>query len=303
MRLNVKKIKLELFYLRKSFFNYKSGFKYVFNKYILAPKILKSNVVFEKPINYTNLSIHILTCRRDLIMTIWSLASFYSVSNVIGQLYIHNDGSLSQDEYDILKSFFPSSIIVDNISPENYSLLAKYPEIIKYRKNVSNFVLLKKLIDPYLVSDAQYRLVIDSDLVWFDNPSEVEEAISSNSDFSLVSKNIADCLVIFKDNSTLSEVQAKVNSGIVFYKKENFNLKKLAEYFLKFNVDIKKNHHFIEQAGYAYSLENIKLLSSTRYTAKDKYNNQVVVRHYTSPRRPLFFIEGLEVLKNKIKLF
>jgi len=116
-----------------------------------------------------------------------------------------------------------------------------------------------------------------------------------------MAKNIADCVVFFKDNSRLSENQAKMNSGIVFYKKENFNLNKLEKYFSKFDINQKEYHHFIEQAGFAYCLENTKLLSDSRYIAKGEYSKEVIVRHYTSPRRPLFFIEGITILKHKIK--
>ncbi|MFA6322569.1 MAG: hypothetical protein WCX71_03785 [Candidatus Buchananbacteria bacterium] len=298
--MNCKKIKLELFYIRKSIFEYHAVIKYLKNKYFLAPGIIKLNKILEKPINKSDYSIHILTCQRDLIATIWSLASFYSVSKVIGQLYIHNDGTLSQNNCNLLNIFFPSAIIVSNIDLKKSSFLAQYPEIVKFRKNYPRSILLLKLIDPYFISDATYHLVIDSDLVWFNRPKEIEESVTGHSEYSLMASNMTDCQIFFKDGSGLTGDKAKFNSGVVLYKKDNFNLRKLTDYSLKLDIENKKNLHFIEQAGYAYCLENLKLLSPNDYTIKKDYNNQTIVRHYTSPRRPLFYIEGLEILKNNL---
>ena len=102
--MNFKKIKLEFFYLYKSFFIYKKGFLYLKNKYIIAPKILKLNKVFEKPVNNDNLSIHVLTSHRDFLMLLWSLASFYQVASIVGPLFIHNDGSLTAKDKRIILS-------------------------------------------------------------------------------------------------------------------------------------------------------------------------------------------------------
>ena len=84
--MNLRTLKLELFYLRKSI-SYKKGFSYFYNKFILAPKILKTNKIFDKPVTHENLSIHVLTSRKDIIILIWSLASFYKAIKVIGKLY------------------------------------------------------------------------------------------------------------------------------------------------------------------------------------------------------------------------
>jgi hypothetical protein len=303
MKINSKKIKLEIFYFKKAMFEYRSGLKYLFNKYYFAPKIINSKKIFEKLINCVDLSVHILTCHRDMVMTIWSLASYYQNANLIGKLYIHNDGTLTNGDQSLLRSFFPSAIIVgtDEVN-QNLKKIESFAEIGSFIKKNRKFILLKKLIEPFLVSEAKYRLVIDSDLVWFRNPIEIEEILLTDSNQSLMASNIAECPVTFNDGSKLSDFQAMLNSGIVLYKINNFNLAKLAEYFSKFNMENESLSHFIEQAGYAYCLQNIKILPSDKYTAKSYYTDQVIMRHYTSPRRPLFFVEGIKILKARIKL-
>jgi len=301
--MNFKKLKLELFYIRKAFLKYKEGFKYLANKYFLAPKILKLNKILEKPINNDDLSIHVLTSYRDLIMLIWALGSFYQTAETIGQLFIHSDGSLTDSDKKIIKRFFPSAIVVEpkDFLAEKFFELEKYPALKKIRTGYPDFFLLKKLIDPYFVSEKKVHLIIDSDLLWFNQPTEIEEGIKEGKSLmiqGLVGEGEPN-YVYFKDGSKLDEKLANLNSGIVLYQKENFDLGKLTEYFEKFDLDNPKNKHFIEQAGYAYCLKELVGLPPSKYQIQDSVNKDTVIRHYTSPKRPLFYIEGLGFLKNK----
>ncbi|OGY50281.1 MAG: hypothetical protein A3J65_04600 [Candidatus Buchananbacteria bacterium RIFCSPHIGHO2_02_FULL_45_11b] len=307
--MNYQAIKLELFYLRKAFFQYHQGFEYLKSKYFLAPKILKFGGVLEKPVNQDDLSLHILSCHRDLVILIWSLFSFYQVSEFFGQLFIHNDGSLTNRDKAILKKFFPGAIIIEPAEALDCfdKKLADYPLIKKYRLEYPEFFLLKKLIDPYCVSQKPWRLIIDSDLLWFKNPDFIgREILGQNAPNSYMIKgedfSRHPNYVYFKDGSKLEDNLANFNSGAVFYAKENFALDKLQEYFAKIDKDNKQNNHFIEQAGYAYCLKNLKPLTPDKYLISAKAGPDAVLRHYTSPKRPLFYLEGLKKIINKIKI-
>lgn len=301
--MNLKKIKREIFYLKKAFLEYHQGWSYLKNRYFLAPKILKLNKILEKPINNHDLSIHVLTGQRDLILLIWALASFYNVAENIGQLYVHSDGSLSDYDIKLLNKFFPSAKIIDpNIFVKEYaSQLDQYPIIKKFRTNYPDFFLVKKLIDPYFVSNRPKRLIIDSDLLWFKTPKIIDQSISGESR-SLMMQGVLvgeGNFVRFKDGSKLSHDLAHFNSGIVLYHKHNFDLKKLVEYFEKIDDQVKSNRHFIEQAGYAYCLKDLVGLPQDQYQIKGKLSDATVVKHFTAPRRLLFYTEGLEIMKDK----
>ncbi len=167
--MNIRAVKLELFYIRKAFFTYRRGFKYLINKYFLAPRILKVKKVLEKPINHQDLSIHILSSHRDLINLVWALASFYKNAGISGQLYIHSDGSLNNEDQKLLKIFFPSALVIrpDDFLKRHLADLESYPLIKKFRTEYQKLFLLKKLIDPYFVSSSKLHLIIDTDLLWF----------------------------------------------------------------------------------------------------------------------------------------
>ena len=77
-------------------------------------------------------------------------------------------------------------------------------------------------------------------------------------------------------------------------------MKKLSDYFEKIDTEHKRNKHFIEQIGYTLCLDNLKKLPLDKYIIQDRLNHQAVVKHYTSVRRPLFYIEGIESLKNSL---
>lgn len=299
--MNLKKAKLEFFYLRKSFLEYQQGFKYLKNKYWLAKKILDQNKIFEKEINFEQLSIHLLTGRSHLIMLLWSLASFYQQMKIIGPLYIHSDGSLLKQDIDLIRKFFPNVRIIgpEEFLSANQDKLAKYPVIKKFRTEYSQFFLLKKLIDPYFASDKKFRLIIDSDLIWFQEPKEIEREIKNECQDSLMADNNNLCPVYFKDGIKLSDEKASYNSGMVLYQKENFDLRKLTDYLEKIDLNHFQNRHFIEQAGYASCLENLKKLPAS-YTIAGDLNKNVIMKHYTSPRRPLFYIEGIEKLRDNL---
>ncbi len=303
MNKKLRTIKLEFFYWRKSIFQYHQFWKYIYNKYILAPKILKLNKVLEKPINQLNLSIHILTCHRDLIMAVWSLASFYLNSTVIGQLYIHNDGSLTNKDKQILKKFFPSSKIIEPFIKTKYyiSELKKYQIINDFRNKYSNDLFIKKIIDSFFITSAKFYLLFDTDILWIKNPKLIWQQLESlSSESFMIDGKKSRCYVNFEDGTKLSDKLASLNAGIIFYSKDNFNLNKLSEYLNKFNTKRLRNFYFIEQAGHAYSLENLNKLPSDKYTIQDEISNEVVAKHYTSPRRPLFYIEGIDCIKNKL---
>ena len=292
-----KKIKLEFFYLRKAFFEYRQGWSYIYYKYIVAPQILKSNQVLEKPINQPDLSIHILTCHRDLVMTIWSLASFYFKTGISGELIIHNDGSLTETDKKYLKKFFPSAKVLEtaNFLRDYADKIDQYPILKKFRSTYTNFSF-KKLVDPYFVSDKKFRLIVDSDLIWYGPPTEIKDQITDSSNKSLMQSNNSKIYVTFRDGTKIDDKFAGANAGIIFYVHNNFNLEKINSFLSKLNVDKPINLQFADQLGHAFCLDNLELLSSEVYPIAGKLHEKVVVRHYTSPRRPLFYIEGLKSL-------
>lgn len=186
--MNWKTLKFEQYMVRQAFKQGMIG-DFLKHRYAVAPRILKLNKVLEKPINNNNFSIHVLTCHRDLIILLWSIASFYRVINTIGQLYVHSDGSLTDVDVKKIKFLFPKAII---IKPEylykNYiEKFNNYPNIKEYRfEKFKKFKLLLKLLDPFFISPCKKVLIIDSDLIWLKKPTEIENEINNSKSKSLM---------------------------------------------------------------------------------------------------------------------
>lgn len=296
--MSLRNIKLEFFYLRQSFFRYKKGLTYIANKYFLTKKIKSLSGLYNCPVN-PDFSAHILVGQRDFSMLLWSLASLFHVwKDFSGALYIHDDGSLSNKSKKVLCRLFPGVIIVD--STEVLSKLNPQFNISKWRAN-NKYFLLKKLIDPYFISPSNKVLILDSDILYFQPPQEIISGLQSDCSDSLMmfNKNDEGCPVYFKSGDRLDGNLSFFNSGIVLYKKDNFDLDLLNEYLEKIDSSDDRNIHFIEQAGYAYCLKNLKALPAG-YHIKNRVTDKTIVKHYTSPRRVKFFLEGVELLKDKI---
>ena len=160
--MNFKKLKLEFFHIRKAFREYHQGWSYIYNKFFLSKKIISLGQRLDKPVTHQDLSIHTMLGHQHVIMAIWSLASYFSASQVSGKLYLHSDGTLTARDKSILLKFFPEAEIVDpqEVLVKYAAEYNKYPRLKAFRlKHAENF-FQTKLIDPYIISDKPYRFFL-----------------------------------------------------------------------------------------------------------------------------------------------
>ena len=299
--MKLKQLKLEFFYLRQAARVHHAGWRYLYNKFFLAEKIKKINQPLEKPLTNQNLSIHILTCHRDTTATLWALASFYHAATTIGQLFIHNDGSLTNADESLFKKFFPSAKLINaaTVTDTYKKQLRVQPTLLSIRQRYANFSL-KKIIDPYIVSDKQIRLLIDSDILWYRQPTSLEALINSGAPQSAMQLNNGITDATFSDGIKLEPSLNKFNAGIILYNIANFDTDKLAEFFNRLDTKNPRNLHFADQTGHPYCLQNLIALPSETYTIKQAVTPATVARHYTGPRRTLLYLEGIPRLANAI---
>lgn len=153
-----------------------------------------------------------------------------------------------------------------------------------------------KLIDPYFTGSAPRRLILDTDMLWFGRPDEIVDAMETGHamPFMMISPQKAFKLC---DGTQLSQELSDLNSGIVGYTREDFDLDRLEGFFSKGTP----YNHFIEQAAYAYtfgSLPSFRSLDPKRYVIKEDAPG-TVVKHFTGPRREEFWFEGVVLLEER----
>lgn len=295
-----------IFYICQGFFKYNRGFTYIKNRYFYAKRILNKGKITPSGKFNSNLSIHMLVCRFDYLGGLWALASFLTESKIWGNIFIHNDGSLTVKEENYFSNLFPNVNIIraNEFVDRHQDRLKSYPTIFSYRKVADNFQA-KKLVDTIFASKAEMMLIIDPDLIWFKAPQEIEKAIEQGpTDFSLMMSNGADwpCFVTYRDGTKLDISKAYFNSGIVLCSRSTNILKLLEEYLGKFDFnDVKvRSQHFFEQAGFASILPNIQLLPEQTYIIKGQPYDKIVVRHYTGPSRAKFYLDGILRIKYRV---
>ncbi len=299
--MGMKRVKREMFYIKKAWREYHEGGRYLKERFVRSRSIFqhadaleKGNSSFLSP----SLSIHVLTGKADACMMAWALASFFLNTIIRGKLYIHSDGTLTEKQRKDLRRLFPSAVLYDSrkFFFEYGDALAAYPAVREKRAREDLFFLFRKLTDPLLVSSADIRLIIDSDVVWFRNSEEICNSLADGVPRPLMMETENTCPIFFRDGSQLAEKKARYNSGIVLYRREHLSLSQIEEYCNLFDTEQKSHMHFIEQGGYAWCLPDVQTLPRDRYAIKGRKGPHTVVRHYTSPRRPLFYLEALPLL-------
>ncbi|KKR75567.1 MAG: hypothetical protein UU18_C0002G0002 [Parcubacteria group bacterium GW2011_GWB2_40_8] len=296
----------ELRYIHRSFFVYKKPLAYFNYRFIIRPKIRKLNRPIDKPATDSGYSIHFLCGHNDLDMLFWALASWHRVVPDSGQVYIHEDGSFTADDHKILSKLAPNVIVVDYQQATKAALtvwLKDFPAALSYRSKPlkdKRYVLAIKLIDPRFVGDAPMKLVLDTDILWFKEPQEILKFLQMNEKIFFM-KGVSQMDFEFADGGKLSQNIGLVNSGIVGYCVQNYLPEDLEKFCQR--IGEKSNPHFIEQAGYAHILTKHAepvFLDGDKYIIKGQVRENTVSKHYTGPRREVFWFEGVKVLRKTI---
>ena len=297
----------ELRYLYRSIFFYRKPLAYVYNRFFTNVRIRRLFAAgrASPPAAREDYTVHFLTCHRDMDMLLWSLGSWFHFVPDSGKVYIHDDGTLTGADRELLKSYDPDLVIIDYAKSSEAVLekLRGFPRAHASRgKSLADkrYVFNLKLIDPLFAGGSGCKLILDSDLLWFQRPVALLEALSQNR-LPVFMGGFGEMDFKFSDGSVLPAEIAGVNSGIVGYRQDDFSLPVLEEFFARVGDDT--NPHFVEQAGYAYILTRSKkpnFLPAGKYLIKGRVGGETAMKHYTSPRREQFWFEGVKLLKDKL---
>ena len=274
-------------------------FSYLYRAYIDAPLIRWRSTPLETPITNPELSVHMLLCHRDLTMALWSLASYYQVVTVVGQLIIHSDGSLTAADRALISRLLPSARIIEKAEADALVESAAIPNEVKEFRLTKPVVYLKKLVDTSVVTDTAYHLLIDSDLAWLQTPTEIESAVLASEPRSLMTLNASKCPVYLIGDRKLSEEYARYNGGVIFFHRDTIDLERLIDFFAQ--LDMQKPQRAIGQSGHAYCLQNLIALPYERYAMRGPITDTHVMVHYTQVQRERFYTHALPHIKNLLQ--
>ncbi len=249
-----------------------------------------------------SIEVRVLTWRRDWVNVVWALKSFYHFAEVDYPLFIH-DGGLKPVQIQKLKHHFPNATIITASDADKRVL-----EELK-RRNLNRCwayrqenIATRKLFDFYLLSQADFLITIDSDIVFFKKPSELICTPSS------ITKNKYNKDMQYYYSMELDELETAfgirpiplINSGLSLVKRESMNFEKMDEW-LK-NPRLFNNKWVTEQTLHAlcstiYGVELLpdKYCVSTIPEIKDSF----VCKHYPGFFKDLLYEEGMAYLRQR----
>lgn len=250
--------------------------------------------------------IHILTCHTHIQYLQVCLYSFLKHLKSFPEIIIHNDGTLTKEDKDIIINI-PNTHIIDPsfLKLQNENLFNKNKKLVKYREMCT---LNKKIIDVFLVSkyfSQKKILIIDSDIIFYKKPKDILTFLKSTS------KKIK--IIYIKDyqNSYLANIKKikeifgikinqKVNSGLIAFDKKILSSSFIITYFKTINnIKTDINNEFQEQTAFGLlaSIHNSQSLPNHYYLDIHETPTKCICRHYVRPTR-YFYKKDLLKRKN-----
>jgi hypothetical protein len=179
----------------------------------------------------SNLMIHFLICHRDAKMAVESLKSLHKYSEIPLDFLIHDDGSLTSEDRDNLLMQGKKTSIISRKEADEYmeENLKSYPNCYQYRKE---HIYALKLLDIAFMSDKDFGYC-DSDILFlrpFNNLFEWPDSKTS----AMFMQDYSDSYSMLPWTllgSKKPKLASRVNAGLIFFRKENYDLD-FIEWFL-----------------------------------------------------------------------
>lgn len=240
--------------------------------------------------------IHFLTGKKFWYQTCFCAYSMIKVSGRELKPVIYDDGTLSEKYCDEIKRIFPNSEIF------------KYREIearLDQHLPANKFPVLreKRIIYPHLrkLTDVHgglrgWRLVLDSDMIFFHKPDFLLEWLASPQD---------PCHMIDIENSygysrelmrslAQAEIPERLNVGICGIKSDAIDWQEL-EYWAKTLIEKEKMHYYLEQALTAMMMAKGKraIAPERDYIVMPERDEVIkprgILHHYVADSKPWYF--------------
>ena len=211
--------------------------------------LIRSRILRTPPVTGTIdkiCEIHLLTSGQDWLNLIWTLKSFYRVAKKRYALCIHEDGSLTPEQIEILAKHFPDARVITKSTADADVLpsLAPFPRSLEFRKTNH---LAPKVFDFHFYLESDRMLLLDSDVLFFSEPAELLRAIEdSNYHLNIVNKDIASAYTVdpaeVKSRTGVNLIE-RFNSGLGLIHKASHRLEWIEE-FLGFDRAVYQRRSF-----------------------------------------------------------
>jgi hypothetical protein len=246
----------------------------------------------------SNVEIHTLVSHDDLLNLLWTLKSFYHFSQRSYPAVIHDDGTLTAADLEILRRHFPDSRVISAAEAESTvaAALKSYPRCARYRGLHS---LARKVFDIGTYFRADRLLLLDSDLIFFRTPDELLSRLDADQlPRSVFNAGQSLMLNVSADEARQRfgiELVERINSGLAVLRPQVFNFDWMEDFLG--SESIWAGHVWrIEQTllALAASRDGVELLPEHEYRVSLTEGAEgCVVKHYVGMVRHLMYREGM----------
>lgn len=306
-----KKIKQELFYVRQMV-HYQYGllnwYRYIRNRFFGLSLLRRMKPVFYEPTD--DFELHILDHKPGLWMSYWTIRSFLYHSGLRPRVIIHDDGTIDEETARMVEGKFTGknvSILRRADADRLFAVNPLIPAIIKNHRNNCKNIYLLMFVDHLFLSSSRRVMVMDNDILYYDQPTEIIDFMQGNSSVDTIfalyegERNPIDMDEEYKNKyKAISSDASGLNSGIIVFDKSKIDFERVTEYF---KHTTKPNGHLIEQTGWGFILSQIPhaIFPEKRYKLRGNIEFPTVTKHFTTPRRHEMFAYGIDEARKHMK--
>jgi hypothetical protein len=235
-------------------------------------------------------------------MALWAAKSFYSKAGVTWPLVWHQGGPISPSGRLALAMHFPDSTFLSRAEADTrveWELAAR--GLLHCRRARRRSFMLLKLVDCLLLSRADYLLLLDSDVLFFDKPTLLLDAVRTGQPDALFNRDSRSWYSLAPEVARARygvEPLPELNAGLGLIRREAWPIDLVERYLA--DPDILREPWLTEQTANALLAAgaNTALLPdtyacSTSPGLTSTSGHSLVAKHYPSHPRPLFFREGI----------
>ena len=279
---------------------HRQGLRWSSIRYLLISSILKTPPCKSVETGAArNLEVHVLCYWKDYLQAVWALKTFHRFARSDFSLVIHIDGFATHRMIKVLTHHFPNAWVVTRQEADRIAipLLAKRGLEFLSRQRAQN-VFVRKMVDFHVVARSRNILVLDSDVLFFREPTHLLDAISG-SNCAVFMRDCAYCYsapAIVIERFVGAPVVSHLNAGLGLLTTEALDFQAI-EKCLRHAELTQGDATFLEQTLYAIGLarSQVRHLPSCYLLSMEAGLGfgDLIARHYAGDSRGLMLTEGM----------
>ncbi|MBK0378195.1 hypothetical protein [Mucilaginibacter segetis] len=250
------------------------------------------------------LPIYFLTGKNYLYQTLFCIQSLTKVTTMSFKYILVDDGSFDNKLIGQIQKQLPGAEIISNdiiqSNIEKAISIDKYPYL---RKKRAIYPHIKKLTDIHTIPDNKWKLVLDSDMLFWSEPITIIKWLQN----PYMPIHMVDCEESYGYSRNLmkelsgAEVKPMLNVGVIGLNSDQVNWDGL-EFWIKNLEEKEKTSYYLEQALTAMLIGNqhTNALNPDEYIVNPSFHlnkNKIgVLHHYVDTSKESYYTKSWKVL-------